>query len=59
MALYPASIVWSENVQLIDSAAFNIDMNSTEVQLYISRRHDELNYYMQSIKSFLFQDPEH
>jgi hypothetical protein len=34
-------------------------MSGTEARLYISWKHDELNYYMANVQSFLLQDPEH
>ena len=48
----------NEEVKPIDSAAFSIAMNGTEARLYISWKHDELKYYMRSVKSFLLQEPE-
>jgi hypothetical protein len=33
-------------------------MNGTEARLYISWKHDELDYYMQKIDSFLLQKPK-
>ena len=49
----------SGEIRLIDSAAFSIAMSGTEARLYISWKHDELNYYMQNVKSFLLQDSDH
>jgi hypothetical protein len=49
----------SDNVQPIDNTVFSIAMNGTEARLYVSWKHDELNYYMQKVDSFLLQDPEH
>lgn len=49
----------NEEVKSIDSVAFSIAMNGTEARLYISWKHDEVNYYMRSVKSFLLQEPEH
>lgn len=49
----------SDKVQLIDSATFSVAMNGTEARLYISWKHNELDYYMQKVKSFLLQDPDH
>ena len=48
----------SDKVQPINSAAFSIAMNGTEARLYISWKHNELNYYMRKVKSFLLQEPE-
>jgi hypothetical protein len=49
----------SDRLQPIDSAAFSIAMSGTEARLYISWKHDELNYYTQKVDSFLLQSPEH
>ena len=34
-------------------------MNGTEARLYISWKHNELDYYTRKVKSFSLQDPEH
>ena len=47
-----------DKVMPIDSAAFSVAMSGTEARLYISWKHDELQYYMAKVKSFLLQDPE-
>ncbi|KXX74018.1 hypothetical protein MMYC01_209885 [Madurella mycetomatis] len=49
----------SDEVRTIDSASFSIAMNGTEARLYVSWKHNELDYYMANVKSFLLQDPEH
>jgi hypothetical protein len=49
----------SAEVQPIDSAAFSIAMSGTEARLYISWKHNELDYYMRRVKSFLLQEPDH
>ena len=49
----------SNAIQTINSAAFSIAMSGTEARLYISWKHDELDYCMQKIKGFYLQDPEH
>ncbi|KAK5651176.1 hypothetical protein OQA88_13194 [Cercophora sp. LCS_1] len=49
----------SDEVRPVDSAAFSIAMNGSEARLYISWKHDELNYCMANVRSFLLQDPEH
>ena len=49
----------NSKVKPVDSTAFSIAMNGTEARLYISWKHNELDYYMQKVKSFLLQDPEH
>ncbi|MCJ1429574.1 hypothetical protein MMC29_007489 [Sticta canariensis] len=46
-------------VRPIDSAAFSIAMSGTEARLYISWKHDELEYYMREVRSFLLQDSDH
>ncbi|KAK3371884.1 hypothetical protein B0H63DRAFT_281890 [Podospora didyma] len=49
----------SENIKPINSAAFSVAMSGTEARLYISWRHNELDYYMANIENFLLQRPEH
>ncbi|KAM3071601.1 hypothetical protein ACMFMG_009477 [Clarireedia jacksonii] len=49
----------SNKIQPIDSAVFSIAMNGTEARLYISWKHDELNYYMRNVESFLLHRPDH
>ncbi|KAI9793410.1 MAG: hypothetical protein M1816_000302 [Peltula sp. TS41687] len=49
----------SNKIQPTDSAAFSIAMSGTEARLYVSWKHDELNYYMQRIDGFLLYEPEH
>lgn len=49
----------SSKVKPVDSTAFSIAMNGTEARLYVSWKHSDLDYYMQKVKSFLLQDPEH
>ena len=48
----------NKEVRRIDSAAFSIAMNGTEVRLYVSWKHDELKYYMRKVNSFLLQKPK-
>ncbi|KAF4632946.1 hypothetical protein G7Y89_g5178 [Cudoniella acicularis] len=48
----------SDKVRPIDSAAFSIAMSDTEARLYISWKHNELDYYMRKVKSFSLQEPE-
>ncbi|KAK7746516.1 hypothetical protein SLS53_002475 [Cytospora paraplurivora] len=48
----------SNEVRLIDSAAFSIAMSSTEARLYISWKHNELQYHMANVESFLFHRPD-
>ena len=49
----------NNQVQPIDSAAFSIAMNATEARLYISWKHNELEYYTRKVNSFLLQRPDH
>jgi hypothetical protein len=48
----------SDKVQPIDSAAFSIAMSGTEARLYISWKHNELDYCMRKVQSFSLQEPE-
>jgi len=48
----------SDKVQPINSAAFSIAMSGTEARLYISWKHNELDYYMRKVKSFALQEPK-
>lgn len=48
----------NKEVWPIDRAAFSIAMNGTEVRLYISWKHNDVDYYMRKVKSFLLQEPE-
>lgn len=48
----------SNTLQLINSAAFSIAMNGTEARLYISWKDNDLNYYIATVSTFCFQDPE-
>ena len=48
----------SDKVQPINSAAFSIAMSGTEARLYISWKHNKLDYYMQKVKSFALQRPK-
>ncbi|KAF2461177.1 hypothetical protein BDY21DRAFT_361162 [Lineolata rhizophorae] len=49
----------SDMIQAIDSPAFSIAMNGTEARLYISWKHDELDYYMRKVESFALQKPKY
>jgi hypothetical protein len=49
----------SDEIQPIKSAVFSIAMNGAEARLYISWRHNELDYYMQKTKSISLQTPDH
>ncbi|KAF2245255.1 hypothetical protein BU26DRAFT_522349 [Trematosphaeria pertusa] len=49
----------SSKVQPVDSTVFSIAMNGEVARLYVSWKHNELDYYMQKVRSFLLQDPEH
>lgn len=46
-------------VRPVNSAAFSVATNGTEARLFISWRHDDLQFYMQKVDSFLLQKPEH
>lgn len=48
----------SDKIQVIDNAAFSIAINGTEARLYISWKHNELDYYMQKVESFTLQKPK-
>ena len=45
----------NQEIKPIDSAAFSIAMNGTEARLYISWKHNELDYYVRKVDSFLLQ----
>ncbi|KAH6620750.1 hypothetical protein B0J18DRAFT_444996 [Chaetomium sp. MPI-SDFR-AT-0129] len=49
----------SENVKLIDSAAFSIAMNTGLACLFVSWKHSELDYYTAHVDAFALQQPEH
>lgn len=49
----------NDEIQPIDSAVFSMAMNGTEARLYVSWKHNEFDYYMANIDSFLLQKPEH
>ncbi|KAI0100104.1 hypothetical protein GGR51DRAFT_379209 [Nemania sp. FL0031] len=46
------------NARQIDSAAFSIAMNGELAQIYITWKHNELDYYMAPIAHCALQDPE-
>ncbi len=46
-----------EGVPPVESAAFSIAMNGTEARLYITWKHNDTDYYMRKICSFLLQQP--
>ncbi|KAJ2973202.1 hypothetical protein NUW58_g8996 [Xylaria curta] len=48
----------SDNIQAIDSAVFSIAMNATEARLFISWKHNKLDYYMQQVECFALQRPD-
>jgi hypothetical protein len=48
----------TDDVQLINSAAFSVAMNGTEARLYISWKQNDLDYYMRMLDSFLLQKPD-
>ncbi|KAL8380637.1 hypothetical protein RB595_005081 [Gaeumannomyces hyphopodioides] len=45
-------------IKPIDSTAFSTAMNGTEARLYVSWKHNDLDYYMQKVDSFLLQRPQ-
>jgi hypothetical protein len=49
----------NDQVRPITTAAFSIAMSGTEARLYVSWKHDDLEYYMQQVESFVLQRPEH
>ncbi|KAK0727124.1 hypothetical protein B0T26DRAFT_737918 [Lasiosphaeria miniovina] len=49
----------NDEVRPINSAAFSVAMSGTEARLFISWKHDELEYYMANVESFLLQRPDH
>ncbi|PQE20989.1 hypothetical protein CJF30_00002296 [Rutstroemia sp. NJR-2017a BBW] len=51
-------LIGNEHVQLLETAAFSIAMSGTEARLYITWKQDD-SYYMQKVRGFLLQDPEH
>ncbi|KAL2258657.1 hypothetical protein VTK26DRAFT_7963 [Humicola hyalothermophila] len=48
----------SDEIQPINSAAFSIAMSGTEARLYVSWKHNELDYYTASVDCFLLQKPK-
>ncbi|KAL7926037.1 hypothetical protein ACQKWADRAFT_281581 [Trichoderma austrokoningii] len=48
----------SSNVKQVDSTAFSIAMNGEVARLYVSWKHNDLDYYMQKVDSFLLQKPQ-
>ncbi|KAL7620303.1 hypothetical protein AAE478_009296 [Parahypoxylon ruwenzoriense] len=56
---HPRGKYTSDKARLINSAVFSIAMSGTEARLYISWKHNEHDYYMRKVKSFLLQEPEH
>ncbi|PQE27221.1 hypothetical protein CJF32_00000196 [Rutstroemia sp. NJR-2017a WRK4] len=51
-------LINDEHVQLLETAAFSIAMSGTEARLYVTWKQDD-SYYMQKVRGFLLQDPEH
>lgn len=49
----------SDKVHLINSAAFSIAMSGTEARLYVTWKHDEVQYYMANVENFLLHRPDH
>ncbi|EDN90993.1 hypothetical protein SS1G_00393 [Sclerotinia sclerotiorum 1980 UF-70] len=48
----------NENITLLDTTAFSIAMSGTEARLYVSWKHNELDYYVQKLNSYLLQNPK-
>ncbi|KAI9675861.1 MAG: hypothetical protein M1822_008870 [Bathelium mastoideum] len=48
----------NKKIHQVNSSAFNIAMHGTEARLYVSWKHNELDYYMRKVTSFLLQKPE-
>ncbi|PQE19900.1 hypothetical protein CJF31_00006404 [Rutstroemia sp. NJR-2017a BVV2] len=46
------------HIQLLEAAAFSIAMSGTEARLYVTWKKDD-SYYVQKVRGFLLQDPEH
>ena len=46
-----------DKAKVIDSTAFSIAINGTEARLYVSWKHNDLDYYMQTVESFLLRKP--
>ena len=44
--------------RLINSAVFSIAMTGTQARLFVSWKHNELDYYTQRVKGFILQDPQ-
>ncbi|KAH7126474.1 hypothetical protein B0J13DRAFT_454440 [Dactylonectria estremocensis] len=45
--------------KVIASTVFSLATNGTEARLYVSWKHDEVNYYTVIIRSFMLQDSKH
>lgn len=45
----------SSEIMPFNSAVFSIAMSGTEARLYISWKHDEIEYYMQDVRNFCFR----
>lgn len=56
--LFNRSIVGrrTDDIQLVDTAAFSIAMDSMEARLY--GKHNSIAFYMQSVRNFSIQEPE-
>ncbi|KAK0624759.1 hypothetical protein B0T17DRAFT_590603 [Bombardia bombarda] len=48
----------NDNIQTIDGVAFSIAMSGTEARLYVSWKHNEIEYYMANVDCFLLQKPD-
>ena len=49
----------SDTVKQVNSAAFSVAVSNETARLYISWKHDELEYYTNSVRSYLLSDPQH
>lgn len=45
-------------VEPVNSAAFSVAMNGAEARLYVTWKHNELDYYMSSVDNFLLYRPK-
>ncbi|KAK3682815.1 hypothetical protein B0T22DRAFT_294968 [Podospora appendiculata] len=49
----------NDMVRPINSAVFSVAMTGTEARLYISWKHNDLEYHTRKVRGFLLQDPDH
>lgn len=48
----------NKRIKPINRAAISIATDGVDARLYVSWKHDELNYYMAKVKCFRIQEPE-